>query len=87
MKPYIVDEELDKKLILRDYRKLLRHSRGKINNDNLILIKKAFKISLNAHKDMRRKSGEPYILHPLNVAQICIKELDLDSTSKISNTS
>tara|TARA_B100000700_G_C15054498_1_gene862060 strand:+ start:1541 stop:3736 length:2196 start_codon:yes stop_codon:yes gene_type:complete len=76
-------EELDKKLILRDYRKLLRYSQSVISKDDLVLIKKAFKISLEAHKDMRRKSGEPYILHPLAVAQICVKELGLDSTSII----
>ena len=76
-------EELDKKLILRDYRKLLRYSQSVISKHDLVLVKKAFKISLEAHKDMRRKSGEPYILHPLAVAQICIKELGLDSTSII----
>ena len=78
-----ISEELDKKLILRDYRKLLRYSQSVISKDDLVLIKKAFKISLEAHKDMRRKSGEPYILHPLAVAQICVKELGLDSTSII----
>ena len=78
-----ISEELDKKLILRDYRKLLRYSQSVISKDDLVLIKKAFEISLEAHKDMRRKSGEPYILHPLAVAQICIKELGLDSTSII----
>ena len=78
-----ISEELDKKLILRDYRKLLRYSQSVISKDDLVLIKKAVKISLEAHKDMRRKSGEPYILHPLAVAQICIKELGLDSTSII----
>ena len=83
MKSNNVTKELDKKLILRDYRKLLRYSQSVINKDELVLIKKAFKISLEAHKNMRRKSGEPYILHPLTVAQICIKELGLDSTSII----
>ena len=78
-----ISEELDKKLILRDYRRLLRYSQSVISKDDLVLIKKAFKISLEAHKDMRRKSGEPYILHPLAVAQICVKELGLDSTSII----
>tara|TARA_B100000405_G_scaffold87625_1_gene60703 strand:+ start:159 stop:2354 length:2196 start_codon:yes stop_codon:yes gene_type:complete len=78
-----ISEELDKKLILRDYRKLLRYSQSVISKDDLVLIKKAFKISLEAHKDMRRKSGEPYILHPLAVAQICVKELGLDSKSII----
>jgi len=83
MKSNLVSEEVDKKLILRDYRKLLRYSQNVIKKDDLTLIKKAFKISLEAHKDMRRKSGDPYILHPLNVAQICVKELGLDSTSII----
>ena len=78
-----ISEELDKKLILRDYRKLLRYSQSVISKNDLVLIKKAFKISLEAHKDMRRKSGEPYILHPLAVAQICVKELGLDSKSII----
>ena len=78
-----ISEELDKKLILRDYRKLLRYSQSVISKHDLVLVKKAFKISLEAHKDMRRKSGEPYILHPLAVAQICVKELGLDSTSII----
>ena len=78
-----ISEELDKKLILRDYRRLLRYSQSVISKDDLVLIKKAFEISLEAHKDMRRKSGEPYILHPLAVAQICVKELGLDSTSII----
>ena len=78
-----ISEELDKKLILRDYRKLLRYSQSVISKDDLVLIKKAFKISLEAHKDMKRKSGEPYILHPLAVAQICVKELGLDSKSII----
>ena len=83
MKANNISEELDKKLILRDYRKLLRYSQSVINKDDLFFIKKAFKISLEAHQDMRRKSGEPYILHPLTVAQICVKELGLDSTSII----
>jgi len=83
MKPLIVNEELDKKLILREYRKLLRYSKGITSNKDLSIIKKAFKISLEAHKEIRRKSGEPFILHPLNVAQICVKELSLDVTSII----
>jgi guanosine-3',5'-bis(diphosphate) 3'-pyrophosphohydrolase len=48
------------------------------------LIKQAFTISLEAHKDMRRKSGEPYIFHPLAVAQICVEEIGLGTTSIIA---
>ncbi len=77
-------EEKDNQLILRAYRKLLRHSKSFISKEDSINIKKAFRISLEAHKKMRRKSGEPYILHPISVAQICIQEIGLGATSIIS---
>ena len=47
------------------------------------VISKAITFSSQAHDKQLRKSGEPYILHPLAVAQICVKELGLDSTSII----
>jgi len=43
-----------------------------------LLIRKAFEISLEAHKDMRRKSGEPYIYHPIAVAHIAAEEIGLE---------
>ncbi|MDR1792943.1 MAG: RelA/SpoT family protein [Bacteroidales bacterium] len=46
-------------------------------------VSKAFRIALNAHKDMRRRSGEPYIIHPLNVALIVLKRMNLGATSVI----
>lgn len=48
------------------------------------LIKKAFNISNEAHKEMRRKSGEPYIYHPLEVALVCVEEIGLGTTSIVS---
>ncbi len=45
------------------------------------LIRKAFKISLDAHKGMTRKSGEPYIIHPISVAKIVAKEMGLGARS------
>ncbi len=48
------------------------------------IIKRAFYTSMEAHKDMRRKSGEPYIFHPLEVAQICVDEIGLGTTSIVS---
>ncbi|MDE6680651.1 MAG: RelA/SpoT family protein, partial [Muribaculaceae bacterium] len=45
------------------------------------IIKRAFRFAKEAHKGVRRRSGEPYILHPLAVAQIVISELGLGSTS------
>lgn len=80
---YVIDEEIEKKEILNKYRKLLRHSKPFLKDDDAKLIKKAFNISANAHQEMRRKSGEPYILHPLAVAQICVEEIGLGTTSII----
>tara|TARA_B100001146_G_scaffold29796_1_gene23074 strand:+ start:5763 stop:7967 length:2205 start_codon:yes stop_codon:yes gene_type:complete len=77
-------EEKDNKLIINAYRKLLRHSKSIVSKSDANNIKKAFRISLEAHKEMRRKSGEPYILHPINVAQICVQEIGLGATSIIA---
>ena len=77
-------EEIDNKLILSAYRKLLRHSKSIISSKDSMKIKKAFRIALNAHKNTRRKSGEPYILHPISVAQICVQEIGLGTTSIIA---
>ena len=77
-------EEKDNKLILNAYKKLLRHSKSIISKSDSLNIKKAFRISLEAHKDTRRKSGEPYILHPISVAQICVQEIGLGATSIIA---
>ena len=46
-------------------------------------IRKAFNVAVEAHKDMRRKSGEPYIYHPIAVARIAAKEIGLGTTSII----
>ena len=80
----ILEEEQERKEILNRYRKLLRHSKPFLKDNDAKLIKKAFNISNDAHKDMRRKSGEPYIYHPLDVAQICVSEIGLGTTSIIS---
>ena len=77
-------KEEDNKLIISAYRKLLRHSKSIINSSDSKKIKKAFRIALDAHKDMRRKSGEPYIIHPISVAQICVQEIGLGTTSIIA---
>ena len=80
----LTTEEIDNKLILSAYRKLLRHSKSIISSKDSMKIKKAFRIALNAHKNTRRKSGEPYILHPISVAQICVQEIGLGATSIIA---
>ncbi|HEU5290620.1 MAG TPA: RelA/SpoT family protein [Cyclobacteriaceae bacterium] len=80
----VIDIELEKKEIIARYRKLLRKAKPILKDKDAKLIKKAFTISLEAHKDMRRKSGEPYIFHPLAVAQICVEEIGLGTTSIIA---
>jgi GTP pyrophosphokinase len=80
----VIDIELEKKEIISRYRKLLRKAKPVLKDGDARLIKKAFTISLEAHKDMRRKSGEPYIFHPLAVAQICVEEIGLGTTSIVA---
>src|SRR6187431_3563602 len=80
----VIDAEQEKKEIINRYRRLLRKAKPVLRDGDARLIKKAFTISLEAHKDMRRKSGEPYIFHPLAVAQICVEEIGLGTTSIIS---
>ena len=84
MKTKQITENTDNQVILKAYSKLLRQSRSIITGDDSKIIKKAFRISLDAHKNMRRKSGEPYILHPISVAQICVSEIGLGTTAIIA---
>jgi guanosine-3',5'-bis(diphosphate) 3'-pyrophosphohydrolase len=79
-----IDKEEEKKEILRRYRKLLRHAKPILKDGDAKLIKKAFNYSLAAHVEMRRKSGEPYIYHPLAVAQIAVDEIGLGTTSIVA---
>jgi GTP pyrophosphokinase len=80
---YNLNEEDEKKLILREYRALLRALKHRIKKGDKKLLRRAFEIAADAHKDMRRKSGEPYILHPLAVARIVVEEIGLGVTSVI----
>ncbi|MCC6400722.1 MAG: bifunctional (p)ppGpp synthetase/guanosine-3',5'-bis(diphosphate) 3'-pyrophosphohydrolase [Flavobacteriales bacterium] len=78
-----VDSAREKDEILYRYRGLLRSIRGDRTPEDTRLIRKAFNIALEAHKDQRRKSGEPYIYHPLAVARICSEEIGLGTTSVV----
>jgi GTP diphosphokinase / guanosine-3',5'-bis(diphosphate) 3'-diphosphatase len=80
---YNLNEEQEKKLILREYRSLLRALKIKLKPGDKDLIRIAFEMSAEAHKTMRRKSGEPYILHPLAVSKICVEEIGLGVRSSI----
>lgn len=83
VKPYDLDDEAEKKLILREYRALLRALKTKLKPGDKMLLRNAFEMAAEAHKTMRRKSGEPYILHPLAVAMICVEEIGLGVRSTI----
>ena len=80
---YNLTEEQEKKLILREYRSLLRSLKSKLKPGDRDLIRIAFEMAAEAHKTMRRKSGEPYILHPIAVAKICVEEIGLGVRSTI----
>lgn len=78
------DLEKEKKEILNKYHGLLRDcSRRELSKKQKKLIRKAFDVALEAHKDMRRKSGEPYIYHPIAVARIAAGEIGLGTTSVV----
>jgi GTP pyrophosphokinase len=76
------DTDLENKVIVKAYKNLLNILKEKSKEDKK-RIREAFELSLEAHKNVRRKSGEPYILHPLAVAQICAEEIGLGTTSVI----
>jgi guanosine-3',5'-bis(diphosphate) 3'-pyrophosphohydrolase len=76
-----IDIEEEKREILRRYRGLLRVSHRSRSRSERMRIRKAFEVAVDAHKDMRRKSGEPYIYHPIAVAKICAEELGLGTTA------
>ncbi|MCW3082046.1 RelA/SpoT family protein [Segetibacter sp.] len=80
---YNLNEEQEKKEILRHYRALLRALREKLKKGDKELVRHAFEMAADAHKTMRRKSGEPYIIHPLAVAMICVEEIGLGVRSTI----
>ncbi|GAB4338477.1 MAG: RelA/SpoT family protein [Flammeovirgaceae bacterium] len=80
-----IDENKEKKILLNMYRSLLRKAKPVIKDEtDAKLIRKAFKFAVYAHRDQRRKSGEPYIYHPIAVAMICVDEIGLGVTSIIS---
>ena len=80
----VIDVEEERKEIINRYRRLLRKAKPILKEGDAKLIKRAFTISMEAHKEMRRKSGEPYIFHPLSVAEICVEEIGLGTTSIIA---
>lgn len=75
-----IDLEKERQEILTAFKGLLRATKNRTRQDTAY-IRKAFDVAVEAHKDMRRKSGEPYIYHPIAVARICVEEMGLGATS------
>ncbi|MFK7899177.1 MAG: bifunctional (p)ppGpp synthetase/guanosine-3',5'-bis(diphosphate) 3'-pyrophosphohydrolase [Cyclobacteriaceae bacterium] len=73
--------EEENKAIVKEYRKLLRTAKPFLKDGDAKIIKKAFNVAVEAHRDVRRKSGEPYIFHPIAVAQIAVEEVGLGTTA------
>ncbi|HAY88140.1 MAG TPA: RelA/SpoT family protein, partial [Bacteroidetes bacterium] len=76
-----LDNTEENKEIARRYRQLLKASKWSREKGDITIIRKAFVMALDAHKSMRRKSGEPYIYHPIAVAKIAAEEIGLGTTS------
>ena len=77
----VYDIEQENKEILLRYKDLISNTYRTLDEEQNRLIRKAFDIALDAHKDQRRKSGEPYIYHPIEVAKIVANEIGLGATS------
>ena len=75
------DLEKENKEILARYKDLITNTYRTLDEEHNKLIRKAFDIALDAHKDQRRKTGEPYIYHPIEVAKIVANEVGLGATS------
>ncbi len=76
-----IDIEVENKAIAREYKELLRISYQTLSLDDKKIIRKAFDVAVDAHKEQRRKSGEAYIFHPIAVAKIVASEIGLGATS------
>lgn len=75
------DLEQEKYEILNRYKDMLSSAYWKLSDDDKKLIRRAFDLALDAHKNQRRKTGEPYIYHPIEVAKIAANEIGLGATS------
>lgn len=61
----------------------MRTLKDKMDNEDKEQVRRAFELAAEAHSKQRRKSGEPYILHPIEVARICIEEVGLGPTAAV----
>lgn len=77
--------KLEERLISEAYDSMLKSSIHTFNEEELASIQKAFDFANSAHAGVKRKSGEPYILHPIAVAAIVTREIGLGTKSIISS--
>lgn len=76
-----IDLKKEEEEIVKRYKDMLRNTYRDLTTEDKSLIRKAFEVAKEAHKDQRRKTGEPYIYHPLAVAKIVADEIGLGATS------
>jgi GTP diphosphokinase / guanosine-3',5'-bis(diphosphate) 3'-diphosphatase len=76
-----IEIEQENKAIAQEYKELLRISYQTLSAEDKKIIRKAFDVAVEAHKDQRRKSGEAYIFHPIAVAKIVASEIGLGATA------
>ena len=77
------NEQIEKKIIINQYRSLIRNLNPNINTQEKKRIRAAFNLAIKAHSDTRRKSGDLFITHPISVAKIVARDIGLGSTSII----
>ncbi|WP_194768350.1 RelA/SpoT family protein [Tamlana sp. I1] len=79
----MTEEDIEKEnaTIAKAYKELLKVSYRTLSSEDKKLIRSAFEVALDGHKNQRRKSGEAYIFHPIAVAKIVAQEIGLDATS------
>lgn len=81
MEEYTASIEQENKEIAKRYKDLLKGTYQKLSHSDKLMIRKAFELSIEAHSKQRRKTGEPYIFHPIAVAKIVAYEIGLGATS------
>jgi len=84
MPEVLISELEERRLIQRAYRKLLYSIKSDMDDVDRKNIRMAYEIAVDAHSKQRRKSGEPYILHPIEVARICAEEIGLGPTAIVA---
>ncbi|MCY4419538.1 MAG: RelA/SpoT family protein [Cytophagales bacterium] len=81
--PIQMSLEEEKQHMIRLYRSMLSYARDRLSSQDIKDVKRAFVLASEAHEGMRRRSGEPYMYHPLEVARICAREIHLTSATTL----